>query len=178
MKNRSIQCQVILLVLAFALAPIARAERRPDGGPTTVRVSSAPRPRPTVAPRPVVDIDSENAADPTSGEQDRAVTIHSTGDVKRGKIGSFVIKMNPAVMFGGMYVNFKVSGTAEAGVDYVALVSPVYIGKSGYAVILVETLANKRGSGIRQLYSIVVTLENGPGYAVGELNSAKMMIKD
>ena len=58
--------------------------------------------------------------------------------------------MNPALMLGGMYVNFKVSGTAIAGVDYVLLVSPAYIGQSGYGVIQVKTLPDPRGSSIRQ----------------------------
>ena len=48
-------------------------------------------------------------------------------------------------MFGGMYVNFSVSGTAVAGVDYVALVSPAYIGQSGYGVIQIQTLPDPQG---------------------------------
>src|SRR6266508_1299184 len=63
------------------------------------------------------------------------VTIHSTGDVLRGKTGSFVLDMKPAITFGesaitfgGTYVNFSVSGTAVPGVDYVPLVSPAYVG--------------------------------------------------
>ncbi len=58
-------------------------------------------------------------------EEDKfpVITIHSTGDVTWGKTGSFVLNMNP-VVFGGSYVNFKVSGTAIPGVDYVPLVSP------------------------------------------------------
>ena len=52
----------------------------------------------------------------------------------------------PALMFGGRYVNFKVSGTAIAGVDYVLLVSPAHIGQSGYGVIQVKTLPDPRGS--------------------------------
>jgi hypothetical protein len=43
-------------------------------------------------------------------------------------------------MFGGMYVNFSVNGTAIPGVDYLPLVSPAYIGQKGYGVILVQTL--------------------------------------
>jgi len=105
-----------------------------------------------------------------------AITIHSTGDVKRGKTGSFVLNMNP-VVFGGSYVNFSVSGTAIPGVDYVPLVSPAYIGQSGYGVILVQTLSDPRASSIRQAYSVVVNLEPGPGYTVGEPKSARMMIK-
>ena len=53
--------------------------------------------------------------------------------------------MKPALMLGGMYVNFKVSGTAIQGVDYVALVSPAYIGQSGYGVIQIKTLPDPRG---------------------------------
>jgi hypothetical protein len=105
------------------------------------------------------------------------VTIHSTGDVTRGKTGSFVLNMTPPMIPGGGYVNFSVSGTAIPGVDYVPPVSPVYVGPSGYGVILVQTLPDPRGSYIRQAYSVVVTLEPGAGYAVGAPNSAQMMIK-
>ena len=102
------------------------------------------------------------------GEEDKfpVITIHSTGDVTRGKTGSFVLNMNP-VVFGGMYVNFKVSGTAIPGVDYVALVSPAHIGPDGFGVILVKTLPDPRGSFSRQTYSVVVTLEPGLGYTLG-----------
>ena len=111
------------------------------------------------------------------GEEDKfpVITIHSTGDVTRGKTGSFVLNMNP-VVFGGRYVNFSVSGTAIPGVDYVPLVSPAHIGQSGYGVILVQTLPNRRAPAL-QSYSVMVTLEPGPGYAVGEPRSAQMMIK-
>ena len=105
------------------------------------------------------------------------VTIHSTGDVTRGKTGSFVLDMKPAVMFGGTYVNFSVSGTAIPGVDYVALISPAYIGQSGYGTILVKTLPDPRGPFNLQAYSVVVTLEPGLGYAVGIPSSATMWIK-
>ena len=105
------------------------------------------------------------------------ITIYSTGDVKRGTTGSFVLNMNPPVMPGGSYVNFSVSGTAIPGVDYVPLVSPVYVGPSGYGLILVNTLPDRRASSFRQAYSVVITLESGPGYAVGEPKSARMMIK-
>ena len=110
------------------------------------------------------------------GEEDKfpVITIHSTGDVTRGKTGSFVLNMNP-VVFGGTYVNFSVSGTAVPGVDYVHLISPAHIGQSGYGVILVQTLPDRRASS--QSYSVVVTLEPGAGYAVGEPKSAQMMIK-
>ncbi len=104
------------------------------------------------------------------------VTIHSTGDVRRGKTGSFVLSMNP-VVYGGSYVNFSVSGTAIPGVDYVPPMSPAYIGQFGYGVILVQTLPDPRASAIRQSYSVVVTVEPGAGYAVGAPSSAQMMIK-
>ena len=120
-----------------------------------------------------------SSAAPTTAQAEKlpVVTIHSTGDVTRGKTGSFVLNMNPRIMFGGTYVNFSVSGTAIPGVDYVALVSPAYIGQSGYGVILVQTLPDPRASSIRQAYSVVVTLEPGPGYAVGTPKSATMWIK-
>ena len=85
--------------------------------------------------------------------------------------------MKPAVPFGGSYVNFSVSGIAIPGVDYVALVSPAYIGPSGYGVIQVQTLPDPRASSIRRSYSVVVTLETGAGYALGAPSSAQMMIK-
>jgi len=105
------------------------------------------------------------------------VTISSTGDVTRGKTGSFVLDMQPRLPFGGAYVNFSVSGTAIPGVDYVPLLSPTYVGPSGYGVILVQTLPDPRASCIRRAYDVLVTLEPGAGYAVGEPKSAKMWIK-
>jgi hypothetical protein len=105
------------------------------------------------------------------------ITIHSTDNVTRGKTGSFVLDLKPSLMLGGIYVNFTVSGTAIPGVDYVPLVSPAYIGQSGYGVILVQTLPDPRASSSHQAYSVVVTLEPGLGYAVGQPSSAQMMIK-
>jgi hypothetical protein len=105
------------------------------------------------------------------------VTINSTGDVHRGSTGSFVLDMRPAIPLGGVYVNFSVSGTAVPGVDYVPIVSPTYVGSSGYGVILVATLPDRRGSPYRRAYDVIATLEPGPGYLVGEPKSAKMTIK-
>jgi hypothetical protein len=168
MKNRNILLTAILFVVALALTSIVQAERRPDGGPVYLPANEAPRP----------DGGPVSAPDPTDNQDKQipVITIHSTGDVSRGKTGSFVLNMNP-VVFGGSYVNFSVSGTAIAGVDYVSLVSPAYIAQSGYGVILVQTLPDPRGSSIRRSYSVVVTLEPGPGYVVGEPRSARMMIK-
>jgi hypothetical protein len=111
-----------------------------------------------------------------------AVTIHSTDNVTRGKTGSFVLDMRqPTSSEQGdnpyhPYVNFSVSGTAIPGVDYVAIVSPVFIGLSGYGVILVKTLPNPRGLS-RQAYSVVVTLNPGLGYTLGQPSTATMWIK-
>jgi len=164
MKNRNNIYTTTLVALAFALALGAEASPRPDGGPTYL-FSAA----------------SRNAN--SDGEDLPVITIHSTDNVIRGKTGSFVLDMSPALdtkpalAFGGRYVNFKVSGTAIAGVDYVLLVSPAHIGGSGYGVIQVKTLPDPRGSSFRQAYSVTVTLEAGAGYEVGAASSATMWIK-
>jgi len=119
---------------------------------------------------------SENLTNPEDGELP-VVLIQSTGDIRRGKTGSFVLHMVPGMIPGGTFVNFSVGGTAIAGVDYVPLVSPVYVGPSGYGVILLQTLPDPRDSYIRQSYSVVVTLEPGAGYAIGAPNSAQIKIK-
>ena len=155
MKNRNNICTTTLVALAFALAPVINAEQKPEGGPDPIQLGS----------------------NPTLTSASAVVTIHSTDNVTRGRIGSFVLAMKPTRMLGGTYVNFKVGGTAIAGVDYVLLVSPAYIGQSGYGVIQVQTLPNPRGSSFRQAYSVVVTLESGPGYSLGANRSATMWIK-
>jgi hypothetical protein len=151
MKNQNTVFITIVSALAFALAPVTKAAPAPLHWP----------PPPTIP---------EDVKLPV-------ITIYSTDNVIRGKTGSFVLDMKPALMLGGTYVNFKVSGTAIAGVDYVVLVSPAYIGQSGYGVIQVKTLPDPRGSSFRQAYSVVVTLESGAGYAVGASRSATMWIK-
>ena len=168
-RTKSISKMLVSLGLVLVLMS---AITQVQGGS---RPTPTPRPQPTPFPRPTTAVSS---AYPTSSQDETlpVITINSTGDVTRGKTGSFVLSMNP-IMFGGSYVNFAVSGTAIPGVDYVPLVSPAHIGQSGYGVILVQTLPNQRGSNSRQSYSVVVTLEPGPGYAVGEPKSAKMTIK-
>jgi len=184
MKNRNIQLTAVLFAVAFALAPIVQATPRLDGGPTHPPANEAPQPGgiPTSLPanealRP--DGGPVSAADPTSpqDEQTPVIIINSTGNVSRGRTGSFVLDMKPRLMFGAMFVNFKVSGTAIPGVDYVALVSPAYIGQSGYGTILVQTLPDPRDSSNRQSYSVVITLDPGLGYALGQPSSATMWIK-
>src|SRR4029077_7029577 len=157
MKNQNPIFIAIVFALAFALAPVTKA------APGPVRW-----PPPPTGPEAV---------------ESPVITIHSTDSVTRGQTGSFVLAMNAALTSGGtyvsagMYVNFSVSGTAGAGVDYVGLISPPYLGRSGYGTILVKTLPDPRAGFIRQAYSVVVTLEPGAGYAVGAPNSATMWIK-
>src|ERR1700741_3563902 len=155
MKNQHIVFIAMVSALAFALAPVTKAAPNPGGIPTASATNNQPS--------------GDDAALPV-------ITIHSAGNILRGKTGSFVLKMSPAVMLGGMYVNFKVSGTAVAGVDYASLLSPTSIGKSGYGVISLKTLANPRGSSDHRAYSVVVTLEPGAGYSVAKPNSAIIWI--
>ena len=152
MKNRNSVFPAILFALAFALAPTVQAKPQPDGGPSYVLPNNGP-------------------ADAASSEDVKLpyITIHSAG--------SFVLDMIPALVLGGMFVNFSVSGTAIPGVDYVPPVSPAYIGQAGYGVILVQTLPDRRGSSFRQAYSVVVTLESGAGYSIGAPSSATLWIK-
>src|SRR5215510_8615858 len=119
------------------------------------------------------------------------VTIHSTGDVTRGETGKFVLNMSSTPNFwGGVPVKFSVSGTAIPGVDYVPLVSPVLVHiipclppnqctvwrGLGVGVIPVNTLLDLRSSFFPQAYSVVVTLEPGFGYAIGQPSSARIWI--
>ncbi len=191
MKHQTNLLTATLIALAFAIAPAVQAGPRLDGGPSGLRAAPTPRARPTPAPRPDTNVvslaanegtsaDSEaNSADSESAlrQQMPVVTIHSVENAVRGKTGIFVLEMKPAPMFGGIYIKFSVGGTAVQGVDYVAPVSPAYIGKSGYGIIEVKTLPNPRGSFLRQAYSVVITLEDGAGYSVGKPDSAIMWIK-
>ena len=156
MKNQNIVSIAIAFAFAFALAPITSA-----GNPANATAATASSTSPEAMDVPVI-------------------TIHSTGNVFRGKTGSFVLAKLATTTAGGAsgtYVNFKVSGTAIPGVDYVALASPAFVAASGFGVILVKTLRDPRGSFIRQAYSVVVTLEQGAGYAVGKPSSAQILIE-
>ena len=175
MKNRNTQLTAILFVVALALAPIIQAAPSPDGGPTYLLVNDAPRPDGGPARLANDRVNANSEAIP-EGENQPVITVHSTDSVTRGKTGSFVLDMHP-LMFGGMYVNFSLSGSAVAGVDYVQPLSPAYIGHSGYGVILIQTLADPRAGSSRQAYDVVVTLESGAGYALGVPSSATMWIK-
>ena len=146
MKNQNVVVVAMAFALALALAPVIRATPCPQWG---------------------------------CGQQLPEISIHSTGNILRGQTGSFVlVKLATTTASGasGTYVNFKVSGTAIPGVDYAALISPAYIGPTGYAVLSVKTLPNPRGSFISQANSVVVTLEPGPGYSLGTSSSATIWI--
>lgn len=174
MKNRNNKVTAVLFVVALALAPIIQATPEPVGTPAAVR------PPPTSLARPTPAAANEAASDNSEAPEAQnlpAITIHSADNVIRGKTGSFVLHMKPALMFGGTYVNFSLGGTAVAGVDYVAVASPAYITESGYGVIQIQTLPDPRGSSFRQAYSVVITLQSGAGYAVGDPSSAVMWIK-
>jgi len=121
-------------------------------------------------------------AETSPDEQGPAATIHSTGSITRGQTGAFVLNLRsadirPTDRLGGMYVKFAVGGTAIPGVDYVALVSPVHVGESGYAVLLIKALPDRRAASNRQAFSVEVKLEDAPGYRLGTPSSAIMWIK-
>ena len=110
-------------------------------------------------------------------QQIPVVSIHSTDNVSRGKIGTFVLTASPSSPLATTFVKFSVAGTAIPGVDYTVLVSPASIGPSGFGAILVKTLPDPRASAVPRAYSVVVTLEPAPGYVLGESTSAEMFIK-
>jgi hypothetical protein len=206
MKNNNNILMATLVTLAFAFAPVIQAGPYRDGGPTHLRTNEAPSPdggpsgirvRPTprarLAPaaRPdtaavnlvaneasSAESEESSANSPsTAGVQMPLISIHAVDNVTRGKTGTFVLDMKPALMLGGIYVKFSVGGTAVEGVDYEAVVSPAYIGQSGYGLIQIKTLPDRRGLAVRQAYSVVITLEDGAGYSLGKPSSATMWIK-
>ena len=153
----------LVLVLGSAVTPM-------HGGtePSSASVIGPPPPQ-----FPVVTIHTVNA----SGVVTASKSNGSIEDVIRGQIGVFVFSMKPQILLGTTFVNFSVKGTAIPGVDYVPLVSPAFIGQSGFGAILVKTLPDPRASVVRQAYSVVVTLEPGPGYTVGQPSSAEILIQ-
>ena len=117
-------------------------------------------------------------------QQFPVVTIHTaitsgvTGStLARGQIGAFVLSATPQILLATTFVNFKVSGTAIPGVDYTQIVSPAFIGQSGFGTILVKTLPDPRASVVPQAQRVVVTLEPGPGYTVGQPSKAEILIE-
>ena len=163
MKTKMISKILLTLTLVFALGSAVTSVHG------STQQSSASVIGPPDPQFPVVTINSVTAVT-ASG------VTGSFGVVTRGQIGAFVLSVNPKILLATTFVNFKVSGTAIPGVDYTPLVSPAFIGQSGFGVILVKTLPNPRASVVPQPYSVVVTLEPGPGYAVGQPSSAKILI--
>jgi hypothetical protein len=168
----------ILLTLAFVFV-LGSAITPVHGGtqPSSASVIGPPDQFPIVA------INTVNASGiPTATGFNGSIEV-----VTRGQIGVFVLSEKPQIPLATTFVNFKVSGTAIPGVDYVPLVSPASVGPSptannlttavGFGVILVKTLPDPRASVVRQAYSVVVTLEPGPGYAVGQPSSAQILIE-
>ena len=180
MKNQNNKVTAVLFVVALALAPMVQAAIEPQGGPS-VSNRNAPkaRSRPGQMARPyrLANTGADERARVAAASNLPVVSVYATDNVTRGKTGTFVLKMNSTLMLGGTYVFFSLSGTALQGVDYKLVASPVYISQSGYGTINIETLADPRGSAGNQAYSVVVTLTDGAGYAIGKDSSAIMWIK-
>jgi hypothetical protein len=170
MKTQIISKMILTLGLVFVLGSAV----------TPVHSGTQPSSASVIGPPerfPVVTINTVNASGING----------SIENVTRGQIGVFVLSEKFQIPLATTFVNFKVSGTAIPGVDYVPLVSPASVGPSptannlttavGFGVILVKTLPDLRASVVRQAYSVVVTLEPGPGYAVGQPSSAQILIK-
>ena len=162
----------LVLVLGSAVTPMHGSTQ-----PSSASVTGPPE------QFPVVTINTVNA----SGVPNATGFNGSIENVTRGQTGVFILSAKPQIPLATTFVNFKVSGTAIPGVDYVPLVPPASIGSSptasnlataiGFGVILVKTLPDPRASVIRQAYSVVVTLEPGPGYTVGQPSSAEILIQ-
>jgi len=157
MKTKIISKILLTLTLAFVLGG---AITHVDGG---TQESGASVIGPPDQQFPVVTIHS-------------AITFATGSTLARGQIGTFVLSATPQILSATTFVNFKVAGTAIPGVDYTQIVSPAFIGQSGFGTILFKTLPDPRAGVIAQAYSVVVTLEPGLGYAVGEPSSAKILI--
>ena len=169
MKTKLITKILLTLTLVFVLGS---AITPMHGGtqPTTVIVPPPPQ-------LPVVTINTVN-----SSAANGSIEV-----VTRGNIGTFVLSETSQSPVGTSFVNFSVGGTAIPGVDYGPLVSPASIGASptannlttgvGFGVILVKTLPDPRASFFPQAYSVVVTLEPGQGYTVGQPSKAEILIE-
>jgi hypothetical protein len=159
------------IVLALALVLVLGSAVTPMHGDTQPSSTSVIAPQPLQLP--VVTIHTVNA----SGVVTASGSNGNIEDVTRGNIGTFVLSLKPQILLSTTFVNFSVKGTAIPGVDYVPLVSPAFIGQSGFGAILVKTLPDPRASVVPRAYSVVVTLEPGPGYAVGQPSSAEILIQ-
>ena len=185
MKNQNNKITAVLFVVALALAPMVQAAIEPQGGPS-VSNRNAPKAksRPGQMARPHRPANAGAGDSAANGSPVASnlpvVSVYATDNVTRGKTGTFVLKMTSTLNFdgiGGMYAFFQLSGTAIQGVDYKVVASPAFISQSGYGTIQIETLADPRGSTVNQAYSVIVTLNDGAGYAIGKDSSAIMWIK-
>jgi hypothetical protein len=177
MKTKIISKILLTLALVFVLGSAVT----PIYGGTETSSTSVVGPPPPQFPVVTIHTANSSAAVTASGFS------ASIEDVIRGQIGVFVFNSKTQLPLATTFVNFSVKGTAIPGVDYVPLVSPASIGPSptandlttsfGFGVILVKTLPDIRASGVRQAQSVVVTLEPGPGYTVGQPSSAKILIE-
>jgi hypothetical protein len=166
MKTKIISKILLTLALVFVLGS-AITHVHGATQPSSASVTGPPE------QFPVVTIHTVNV----SGVPNASGFNGSIEELTRGQTGVFVLSVNPKILLATTFVKFTVSGTAIPGVDYVPLVSPAFIGQSGFGTILVKTLPDLRASVVRQAYSVVVTLEPGPGYAVGQPSSAQILIK-
>jgi hypothetical protein len=183
MKNQNNKVTAVLFVVALALAPMVQAAIEPQGGPS-VSNRNAPKarkhPSQTARPYRLANTGTDQASDQSGGSLAAnlpVIEVFATDNVSRGKTGTFVLSMKPALMLGGTWVNFSLSGTAINGVDYKLVTSPAYISQTGFGTIQIETLADPRGSAFNQAYSVVVTLTAGAGYSIGKSSQAIMWIK-
>ena len=176
MKTRIISKILLTLALAFVLGGTITHANGDTQGDSVSPIGPPDQ-------FPVVAIHTVNASGiPTATGFNGSIEV-----VTRGKTGVFVLSETAQIPLATTFVNFKVSGTAIPGVDYVPLVSPASVGASptannlptavGFGAILVKTLPDPRGSVIRQAQSVVVTLEPGPGYTVGQPSSAEILIQ-
>jgi len=182
MKNQNIVLIAIASALAFALTAVTEAAPNPGGIATHDSAINAPSPQGGPASASATNAPAVTASTNPEAVGFPVITIHSAGNILRGNTGSFVLATSSALPSGGssgasgMYVNFKVGGTAVAGVDYVPFLSPAFLNQSGYGVISVQTLQDPRATSNNQAYSVEVTLQPGAGYAVGQPSSAKLLI--
>jgi hypothetical protein len=176
MKTKIISKILLTLTLAFVLGSTITQANGDTQGDSVSPIGPPDQ-------FPVVAIHTVNASGiPTATGFNGSIEV-----VPRGKTGVFVLSETPQIPLATTFVNFKVSGTAIPGVDYVPLVSPASIGGSptannvitavGFGAILVKTLPDPRASAFRLAQSVVVTLEPGPGYTVGQPSSAEILIQ-
>ena len=163
MTTRLINRLLLILALVFVLGSTIT---RLHGGTEPSSISPI---GPPTQEFPIVTIHSVTAS--------ASAFSASKAVVKRGQTGAFVLSSKPQLPLATTFVNFSVSGTAVSGVDYAPLVSPAFIGASGFGVILVKTLPDPRAAAFRVAQTVVVTLEAGLGYALGQPSSAEIIIE-